>query len=69
MTRQPLKSSNLVSVGYDEESHLLEVEFKSRDVYQYSSVPPQVYAALLSAPSPGQYFHQWIRGQYATKRV
>lgn len=59
MNRIPVVSSNLASVGY--EGGILEIEFKSGSVYQYSGVPASVYEALMSAPSHGQYFSAHIR--------
>ena len=40
MYRIPVSSSNLASVGY--EGGILEIEFKSGSVYQYSGVPVYV---------------------------
>ena len=59
MYRIPVSSSNLASVGY--EGGILEIEFKSGLVYQYSGVPASVYEALMSAPSRGKYFSANIR--------
>ena len=67
MIRQPVESSNLRSVGYDEESRTLEIEFHSGAVYQYYDVPSEVYQELLSAPSLGKYFHAHIRTGLWTK--
>ena len=38
MKRQSVESSNLASVGYDEEKQILEVQFKHGGVYQYFEV-------------------------------
>lgn len=51
MNRTPVSSSNLKSVGYDESSKTLEVEFLNGTVYQYSGVPASVYQGLMSASS------------------
>lgn len=59
MNRIPVVSSNLASVGY--EGGILEIEFKSGLVYQYSGVPAYVFEALMSAPSHGKYFSAHIR--------
>ena len=59
MNRIPVVSSNLASIGY--EGGVLEIEFKSGSVYQYSGVPASVYEALMSAPSHGKYFSAHIR--------
>ena len=56
MERQPVISSNIKSVGYDEDTETLEVEFKKGALYQYDSVPAEVHQSLMSAPSVGKYF-------------
>ena len=69
MNRIPVSSSNLASVGYDEMSHILEIEFRSGGVYQYSGVPRSEYEALMSASSLGSYFAANIRNRYSYRRV
>ena len=39
MERIAVESSNLASIGYDEASMVLEVEFKHGGIYQYFDVP------------------------------
>jgi hypothetical protein len=61
MNRTSVKSSNLQSVGYDEETRILEVEFKNGDVYQYLNVPVSIFTGLLSATSKGSYFDTYVK--------
>lgn len=65
----PVESSTLASVGYDESSDLLQLEFRSCAVYRYFAVPAAVHKALLAATSKGRYFNQAIRSQYRFVRV
>ncbi|WP_370621624.1 KTSC domain-containing protein [Citrobacter portucalensis] len=51
MIRQPVSSSNLQSVGYDQATSTLEIAFHSSGIYQYSRVPSAVHTALMNAPS------------------
>ena len=60
MNRTPVKSSHLRSVGYDENTGILEVEFHDRRIYQYSNVPASVYLGLMSASSHGIYFDRHV---------
>jgi hypothetical protein len=70
MLRTPVNSSNLVSIGYDAERKVLEIEFNTGSVYQYNGVPESVYRGLMSASSHGQYFDQEIKkGGYSFNRV
>lgn len=69
MDREQVKSSNIKSVGYDQEQTLLEVEFKSGAVYQYEEVPEDVYQEMLAAESVGKYFNTQVKGSYSEKKV
>jgi len=64
MRMATVESSTLAAVAYDEARQLLQLEFCSRAVYQYFSVPSAVYEALLAAPSKGRYFNHVIRGRF-----
>lgn len=69
MKRDPVASSNIVSVGYDAPSETLEVEFMSGSVYQYYNVPQPTYDAFISAPSAGQFFAYQIKNAFPYSRV
>ena len=64
MDRQLVRSSNIHSVGYEVETQILELEFHSGGVYQYSGVSEVIYRGLMRATSRGSYFHQNIKDQY-----
>jgi len=61
MDRQSVNSSNLRSVGYDEEESVLEIEFQAGPVYRYYGVSGSIYRALMFAGSKGKYFDSHIR--------
>ena len=61
MERQQVTSSNLSSVGFDEETSTLEIGFKSGFVYQYYGVPYHLYNSLMFARSKGEFFDRFIR--------
>jgi hypothetical protein len=67
--RDPVSSSNIVSVGYDAPSETLEVEFMSGAVYQYYNVPQSIYDAFIVAPSAGQFFAYQIKNAFPYSRV
>lgn len=56
MKRQAVSSSNITSVGYDEENEILEIEFTRGGVYEYTEVPLNIYEELINASSIGVYF-------------
>jgi len=69
MERQAVGSSNIASIGYDEATETLEVEFLSGAVYQYYNVGSDLYQSLLTAPSKGSFLNTYIRNAYAYSRV
>lgn len=69
MKRQPVQSSNVASVGYDDSKHLLEVEFTTGSVYQYEGVSAEEHRGLVGAESVGKYFAANIRKRYQGQRV
>jgi len=69
MIREPVASSNVVSIGYDADAETLEVEFSSSAVYQYYNVGAALNEQLMQASSKGQFFNQYIRNAYPFSRV
>lgn len=60
-----LRSSNLASAEYNEETKTLTITFKSGSSYTYSGVDQEVYDGLLSAASPGTYFASQIKDKFS----
>lgn len=69
MQRELVSSSAIVSVGYDADAMLLELEFESRRVYQYFDLPSPVYDEFRAAASLGGYFNTKIRDHYRFVRL
>lgn len=70
MQRTAVSSSNLASVGYNEASRILEVEFLDGRVYRYSGVPQEEHLGLMGADSHGKYFNAHIKdGGYSYRRL
>lgn len=69
MHRQPVTSSNIAEIGYDEASRTLEILFRNGSIYQYFDVPTQEHRALMIASSHGQYLNAHIKGRYRYARV
>lgn len=62
-------STNILSVQYDTDTQEMEIAFVSGDVYTYSRVPREVYAAFSLAPSAGRFFYRFIRDRYPYEQV
>jgi hypothetical protein len=66
MTRTPVQSSAIVSIGY--EGGVLEVEYPGGRVYQHAGVPQEKYDELMAAESKGRAINA-LRAEYPGSRV
>jgi hypothetical protein len=62
--RDNVPSSAIASIGYDQDSEILEVEFVSGKLYRYQDVPFDLYVDFLEADSKGQFFNDHIRDAF-----
>jgi len=62
--RIPVASSNIATVGYDKEAHILEIEFHHGAVYRCLDVPEKVYEELMNSPSQGAYFMNELKDKF-----
>ena len=69
MERKRLNASTIRSAGYDPAKQLLEIEFSSGSIVQYSGVSPEVYRQFVNAPSPGSFFQDKIEENFSSRRV
>lgn len=69
MNREPVASSTVISIGYDEPSQTLEVEFKQGAVYQYYNVSQALFDELMNSSSKGQFLHHNIKLSHPFNRV
>lgn len=69
MNRKPVKSSTIKTIGYDEKSRTLSVEFHNGGIYEYYNMMSEVYKEFIKAPSIGKYLWKNIRSKYAFKKV
>lgn len=67
--REVVSSQIISSVGYDQSSHVLEVEFRNGWLYRYEAVPYLVYKSLMTAESHGRYLKRFIVDRYPTTRL
>jgi hypothetical protein len=67
--RKRVSASTLRSVGYDAGKQLLEIEFSSGSIVQYSGVSPEVHRRFMSSPSPGSFFQDQIDENFPSRRV
>ena len=64
MLRLVVKSSAITSMGYDDRTRVLELEYKNGTVYRYREVPRHVWEELKRSDSIGAYVNANIRDKY-----
>ena len=69
MERKKVKSTLIKSVGYDDVSLVLEIEFQNKEVGRYLNVTKQTYENMMKSPSVGSYFIQFISKDYPNRFV
>ena len=69
MERTPVFSSTILSVGYDEGTETLEIEFKNGGIYQYYNVPKTIYEQMMASDSKGKYHNLYIKKGFPYSRV
>lgn len=69
MKRTRIDSTAISAVGYDPQTAVLEIEFRTGELYRFFAVPPSAHRALLAAPSAGRFFGERIRGTYPEQHM
>lgn len=69
MTRTPVDSSSIASIGYCKLRNALQLEFVHGGIYEYLDVPEEEHQALMSAPSKGQRVNSAIKSRFLFSRV
>ncbi|UJB30293.1 KTSC domain-containing protein [Chromobacterium sp. Beijing] len=69
MERTRVSSSTIRSIGYDEATFTLEVEFLNGHVYQYFSVSFDRYQRLMASRSKGSFLANHIKDHYRYRQV
>ncbi|MBU0577880.1 KTSC domain-containing protein [Patescibacteria group bacterium] len=70
MDREFVDSSMINSIGYDQSSGTVEVEFRSSgQVWQYYDVPESTYNDVRAAGSLGKAFNAMLKTHFREARV
>lgn len=51
----------IISIAYQADHAILEIDFKSGSTYQYFGVPGYIYDEFVRADSPGAFFDLYIK--------
>lgn len=66
---EPVESSMISQVGYDEKKETLRIQFHDGATYDYPMFTPRDWKAFREADSWGKHFHRAIRPVFAYGRV
>ena len=69
MQRKPVVSRNIRTIGYEESTQTLEIEFLNSIIFQYYNVPQIIYSEMMKAESKGKFLHFYIENAYPYSRV
>ncbi|EMF0719372.1 KTSC domain-containing protein [Citrobacter freundii] len=69
MNHHPVKSSRIASVGYDESSGTLEVQFHQTGTLQYRHVPARIFRDFLGVVSKGRFYDGVIKGKFPEIKI
>lgn len=69
MEMKPVASSNIQSVGYDESTETLRVQFNNGSLYEYHNIPVVVYNDLMQSSSLGAYLNRNLRNSYPYEKI
>ena len=69
MKRTAIVAEELLSVGYDAELQVLEVELSNHDVYQFVEVSAEIYSAFMNASDLYQYFKAHIDAKFLCRKL
>lgn len=62
-------STHLASVGYNDQTGILVVEFKDGEIYEYENVPQDVMVEFITAKSQGSYFQRNIAQMFRYRQI
>ncbi|NJN11240.1 MAG: KTSC domain-containing protein [Richelia sp. RM2_1_2] len=65
----PIASTMANAIGYDSENEVLQIEFNSGAVYEYSDIDEDTWEDLYTSDAVGRYFNQNIKGRYQSQRI
>ena len=67
--RYSVRSSMITSVGHDQFTSVLEVEFRNGSIYRYFAVSRATFDRLIAATSKGNFINRFIRDRYPCERI
>ena len=69
MKRTIVNSKELISIGYEAETCILEVELQNGDIYQFHEVSYETFALLMNAKVQYDYYEANIMDKYWVQKI
>lgn len=69
MERKKVSSWHVRTIGYDAREQILEIEYFSGNVIQYSRVSSEIYRRLMVSTTMKSYIEDNIQDNYTEKRI
>ena len=63
----PVNSTMAAAIGYDPEQQILQVEFATGKIYQYTDVEEETWDNFCEADSIGRFYNYQIKGHYNSR--
>jgi lysyl-tRNA synthetase class 2 len=67
------KSSTIHRVDYNEKEKMMEIEFRTGNVYRYYNVPPRMWKIfqlyIECEGSAGSFFNEYIKNQFTSEKM
>jgi hypothetical protein len=67
------KSSTIHRVDYNEKDKVMEIEFRTGNVYRYYNVPPRMWKIfqlyIECEGSAGSFFNEYIKNQFTSEKM
>jgi hypothetical protein len=67
MLRQSVHSENIVSVGYDRPTRVVEIEFSDGVIFRYTPVPVYVFRELLDSDSKSSFIETVLKPRFKSE--
>lgn len=65
----PVSSSNIQAIGFDDEKKILAVQFHSGAIFHYAGVEPDLALDLVNADSIGRFYTKNIKGKFTGAKM
>lgn len=64
LQRRRVRSSELFSVGYDEDKKQLEIELLNGSIYLYNGVARMIFEELMASTAINRYYARYIKSSF-----